>query len=494
MKIVVAGGGTSGWLTALFVSKIFPEHEITVVENSKIGVIGTGEGSTGLLKQVVKNRIFDFGCNEVDFVKATGSLPKLGINFKNWGVPDYISPIDGSIMQNDPVDLLSYYLISQEMPAHVCGEQGHRIDQGMLPWADTKLSMTGGSAYHFDGVRVGQYFKSLCSRVLVIDDEIIDFQQDSFGDITSIKLQGSDLACDLVIDCLGFNSIFNRRLEKGWVSYSRNLPVNCAIPFQLPNTDLDSTSVMTESTALDHGWMWKIPVGQRFGCGYVFNSDLISPEQAQQEVERHLGHAINPIKIIKFSSGRQKEMWKNNVLSVGLSSGFLEPLQATAIHTIISHLELFCFNYLVDSELLKNQGCKDSFNHKAGKFFDDFADFINLHYQTGREDSEFWRYMKYESATDKVKMVKNIAKSRILAPCDFDLYRNCAGNSLWNPTLINVFPMEKSRADEILKFYSTKIDADPIEIYEHLCKTVTSEKFINISDYIDAFIKSPVDK
>jgi tryptophan halogenase len=488
MRIVVAGGGTAGWLSALFISKIFPEHQVTVIENTQIGIIGTGEGSTGLLRAVIKNKIFDFGCNEIDFIRKTGSFPKLGIKFTNWNKEKYISPIDGSVMQNENFDTFSLHVHSQGLPAHLSSEQGHRIDLNKIPFMDTKLSPSGGLAYHFDGVKVGEYFKGLCNTVKVVDDTILDFSIDEKGNINKLILENSKIDCDFIIDCLGFSSIFTKKIFTEFQSYEKHLPVNTAIPFQLPNTDIYRTEITTESRALKYGWMWKIPVGNRYGCGYVFNGNLITPEQAQEEVESYMGRKIDPIKVIKFTSGKRKELWKHNVLSIGLSSGFLEPLQATAIHTVISHLQHFCFSFLIDSNSLENQGCRDLYNRQAGAFFDDFADFINLHYQCGRNDSEFWKYMQAESATDRVKNIMEIFKTRILTKKDFNLYANAAGNSLWNPILLEMNLLTRERSKELLKFYSNRFEINHEIDYKKIQNEIINQSSITMKEYVDTFI------
>lgn len=487
MNIVIAGGGTAGWLSALFISKIFPEHNITVIENSKIGIIGTGEGSTGLLRAVLKNQIFNFGCNEADFLRATGSFPKLGIRFTNWNKPVIISPIDGSIMQDHPIDSIALYALAAGLPAHVTSEQGNRIDYKKLPYADTIPTAFGGTAYHFDGHKVGQYFKSICKTVNVVDDTILDIVQDASGAVTELHLTNSVLPCDFIVDALGFDSIISKKLDKGWVSYKKHLPVNTAIPFQIKNKDILNTDLTTESRALKYGWMWKIPVGDRYGCGYVFDRNYISEDDAIKEVEESIGEKVNPVKIIKFESGRQAELWKHNVVSIGLSGGFLEPLQATAIHTVIAHLQLLCFNFLIDNDAIMNKGAHELYNEKAGQFFDDFADFINLHYHCGREDTEFWKYMKYESRTKRISTVLELSKTRLLGPRDFNLYKNTAGNSLWNPIIADFGLLSAERASELLAFYSKKFREDLKGTLSALQHEIAMQPSITLEQFLREF-------
>lgn len=454
MKVVIAGGGTAGWLSALFISKIHPHCSVTVVENSRIGVIGTGEGSTGLLRDVIKNRIFNFGCNEKDFFHATKSIPKLGINFKNWGDKEYISPIDGSVSSTSSPDKLNLYAVANEIPNHLISYQGVRVENDSLPYVNLDDFVSNANvAYHFDGQLVGKYFKSLCN-VDVIDDKIIDVVQQENGNISELILENTKIRdIDLIIDCLGFNSVFSR-LDRGWIDYSKHLPVNTALPFQIKNTQIEKTQALTMSIAKNAGWMWQIPVGERYGCGYVFCNDYITETEAYDEIVQQYGE-VDIIKTIAFQSGRLKELWKNNVVAVGLSSGFLEPLQATAIHTVICHLATLCFDFL-NNYNIDNQGMRNLYNQKAGRYFDDFVDFLNLHYQCGNTSNEFWKYMTEKSQTDFVQNIIEISKVRAPDYNDFPKYNGAAGSSLWNPTVASLNILSKETAKDQLNFLQSK--------------------------------------
>lgn len=455
MKVIIAGGGTAGWLSALFISKIHSHCSVTVIENSAIGVIGTGEGSTGLLRDVIKNRIWNFGCSEKDFLHQTHSIPKLGIEFRDWGGKTYISPIDGSVSATSSPDKLHLYAVANDIPNHYISYQGVRIHHDNLPFINLDdFNSNGNIAYHFDGQKVGKYFKGLCD-VDIIDDEIVDLEQDDNGNVVTLITKNQKIEnIDLIIDCLGFNSIFSKRIDKGWVSYKKHLPVNTALPFQIPNIDIENTKPTTLSHAKNAGWMWQIPVGERYGCGYVFSSDYISIDEAYHEIEKQYGK-VDIIKTIKFESGRVKELWKNNIISIGLSSGFLEPLQATAIHTVICHLNLLCFDFITSYDI-NNQGIKDLYNKKAEKYFDDFVDFINLHYQVTEQYNEFWKYMQTEAKTDFVKTVLEISRSRSMCFNDFEKYPGAAGSSLWNPTIAGLNLISPEVAKSQLNFLQSK--------------------------------------
>jgi hypothetical protein len=482
MKVVIAGGGTAGWLSALFISKIHPHCSVTVIESTSIGVIGTGEGSTGLLRDVLKNRIWDFGCNERDFLQQTYSVPKLGINFQNWGQYNYISPIDGSVTSTSSPDKLHLYAVANNIPNHLISYQGIRAEHDKLPYINfDDFNSNGNMAYHFDGQLVGKYFKSICD-VDVIDDIIIDACQNEQGNITSLVLQNTRIDnIDLIIDCLGFNSIF-KKLDRGWVDYSKHLPVNTALPFQIKNKNLEKTKPLTGSIAKNAGWMWQIPVADRYGCGYVFCDEYITKDQAYEEIVRDYGE-VDIIKTIKFKSGRLEQLWKNNVVAIGLSSGFLEPLQATAIHTVICHLATLCFEYINNYDI-DNQGLRNLYNRRAGKYFDDFADFLSLHYQCGNTKNDFWKYMTKESATDFVKDIIDISKVRSPDYNDFPKYNGAAGASLWNPTVASLGILKNNTAKNQLDFLQQKQHDNIKALYDETTNNILSLQGKSMSDFM----------
>jgi tryptophan halogenase len=185
--------------------------------------------------------------------------------------------------------------------------------------------------------------------------------------------------------------------------------------------------------------MWKIPTSERYGCGYVYSDDHISADQAQQEVEELLGHAIEPIKNIKFTAGRGELLWKNNCLALGLASAFAEPLEATSIHTTIAQLLTFIFEYLQDtSELTMVESRIDEYNRQMIRMYDDIKDFLVLHYQGGRTDSEFWmKITNKETITERVENILDMCDNKLM-PTIYtfgDNYLGMIGAGLHNWTL-----------------------------------------------------------
>lgn len=437
MKIVIVGGGTAGWLAALIISKIQPQsHSITVVESSKIGIIGAGEGSTGTLTNIIQNITGKYGCNEEDFVRECDVTGKLGIEFINWTGDNssYISPIDGSFSSTHPVDLMFLHTL-MTLPKdkwHLNSEDGFLIEHNKAP-----LSIKNGpAAYHFDAHKVGKYFKKVCGDIVKnIDAEVLDVILNEQGHISELKLSNdSTIKGDFFIDATGFSRILMKKLGSQWVSYKNNLPVDRAMPFLLPYEDGETIKPVTVAWAQNNGWMWNIPVAKRRGCGYVYSSEFVDDTTAQEELERTIGKKVDPIKIIKFESGRSDKLWIKNCMAVGLAAAFAEPLEATSIHTTIVQLENFVFHFLNEH---KNSTCDDGridlYNERHVFMYDLLKDFLVLHYQGGRNDTEFWKYITAgNTLTDHVRSMIGLCKHRVPNSTLFPGVPGAAGWPLWS--------------------------------------------------------------
>lgn len=463
MKIVVCGGGTAGWLAALMIKKIQPNQEVTVIESSKIGIVGAGEGSTGYLTDIIQGVNWNYGCNEEDFLRETGATIKLGIKHRDWKEVGhtYYGPIDST--GNSPDITLCHALVN-DLPAHTASQAGYLIAAGKTNFylKDGKLDNTHIHGYHFDAHRVGQYFKKIVTACGAshIDSEILDVKVNHRG-IESLKLSNGDtITADLFIDCTGFARKLVTALDMTWVSYKKNLPVDTAMPFLIKHRPGEAIEPVTTAWAQKAGWMWQIPTADRIGAGYVFDSNFITQDQAQQEIESVLGHEIAPIRFLKFETGRLNKFWHKNCLAVGLCAAFAEPLEATSIHSTIVQLNSFIFDYLKDTpQDTENSGAQTLYNRRMSNMYDDFKDFLVLHYQTKRSDSEFWRWMSTgETSTEAVNTIIELSKSKLPQSCDFNAYFGYAGHPLWNWVLIGLGYIDKTNAEKELNFYSTDRD------------------------------------
>lgn len=248
-------------------------------------------------------------------------------------------------------------------------------------------------SFHFDGVEVGKFFKEWCTKrgVNHIDSEVLDVSFDEREYLQSVKLaNGETIESNFWFDCSGFSRVLMGKTKNKWKSFKDYLPTNTAIPF---STEVSSKNVKFETLAhaLNAGWMWKIPLQHRNGCGYVFCDQFINEDKAVDEVQKILGHKIDPIKTIKFEAGRYEKVWYNNIAALGLSSHFLEPLQATSIHITIISLANLIFHYL-KGEILYFEDM-DKYNGMVNNMIDDYADLLQMHYLAGRQDTPFWKYI-----------------------------------------------------------------------------------------------------
>jgi len=394
MKIVVVGGGTAGWIAAYFISKAQPNcHEITIIESSKIGIIGTGEGSTGTLVSLLIGGYFDYTVDPNDFIQKTDATAKIGIRHQNWSSvgSNYFAPIDVSPTGFQLDDYIFKHVLSNygNKNIHLASELGIR-------YQNKKINQI--PALHFDGHKVGLFFKEIClmDGVSVIDDVVTDIKVGSDGNIVSIITENKqNIDGDLFIDATGFARILMNKLNVNWISKQDVLPVNTAMPFQIEYENDEEIVQETKAIALSSGWMWNIPLKTRKGCGYVFDKNFISRDEAQKEVEEYLNKKIKPIKFIEFDAGYMEKTLKNNVLSVGLASSFFEPLEATSINNTIIQIAIFVKEFLTsDPKTTFTTINEDIYNRRIDLLNRLTADFISLHYQGGRNDTPFWKNIK----------------------------------------------------------------------------------------------------
>lgn len=424
MHIVIVGGGTAGWITAALVIKKFPHHRITVLESSKIGIIGVGESTTGYFTEILLNDLAgDFGIEHDEFIIETGASTKFGIKHKGWTSDidqHYFGVLEGSPTRYDTKDLVfAYACLQAKGKEHTMTHTGNIIERNKSNLGPDMKFSKFGHAFHIDGVKSGKYFAKKClakNNVTHIDSEILQVEVKENGFIRSLELSnGEQLQGNFFIDCTGFSKVLINKLEDTWISYKKYLPVDTGMPFLEQYQKDEYPTPYTTAWAQKNGWLWQTPLLDRRGNGYAFDSNFISNDQAQQEIESILGREITPIKFLKFDAGRKKSAWVNNCLAIGLSYGFLEPLEGTGIHANITQAKTFIDEYLGDTmEETVNSGSINLYNKRIGQLYDDTKDFINMHYMGGRTDSEFWKYVSSGATqTDFVRDLLETAKSRI---------------------------------------------------------------------------------
>lgn len=439
-KIVIVGGGTAGWLTALFINRTLP-CEVTLIESEEIGILGAGEGTTPMMVWFL-----DYvGIPVSEIVSNTSATFKNGIKFTNWtpdgsyyyhnfhSINSKTKDIDSELLRpgmdydnanyvmtsylntdKKEFDLNSYLNEDNRVPFLY---NGNNMGQNVILDYD-RLSMT---ALHFNAREIAKYFRQVAEDrgVKRIEGKISDTTSNENGDITHVHIGDEKIEADFVFDCTGFaRLLIGKHFNSEWVSHSDKLPAKAAIPFFVPEDNSKNIAPYTESIGMKYGWMWKIPVQGRYGCGYVFDSDLISEEDAKKEIDDFVGYEVESPKTFKFTAGYYKTPWVNNCVAVGLSSGFIEPLEATSIAQSIESLR----NLFKDYTQVFNRNPKyiAEYNKFASDTTSAIADFLYFHYMGGRKDTEFWsRFQDINNAPEFVKNVMDKMSYKVLQYKDF---------------------------------------------------------------------------
>jgi len=486
MNIVIVGGGTAGWITALITAVRHANHSITIIDSSQIGIIGVGESTTGFITDVLTNQFAELGCDINDFIKETGATLKYGIKHKGWTNnldEHYIGPIDGSWTGTsvpDPffnwgVEKLDHYNL---LSTTRCG---YWIKHNVSNFnASTKTFDPLTHAMHVDANLVGKYFKKLTLKnknAVHVDQEVTQVNLDHItGNIKNLILKnGTQVDGDFFIDCSGFHKILMKYLPAKWISYQKNLPLNTAMPFLLEYEENEMPVPYTTAWAQKNGWMWQIPMMDRKGNGYNFCDAFTTPDKAVEEIETTLGRKINSLRIIKFDTGRQESSWVKNCLAIGLSSAFVEPLEATSIHSSIVQARVFAYEYLKPTlEETLNPGSVNIHNQRMGKMYDDVKDFLVMHYMGGRSDSEFWKYISSGATqTDFVSNLLQMVKTKVPTVNDFPVYFGSAGWPLYSYVMAGLHLISKDVASKELQFNLPK--------YGNL-KEVTANAYYDMQD------------
>jgi tryptophan halogenase len=491
MKIVIVGGGTAGWMAACYFARFNHSSEnvndIVVIESSKIPIIGAGEGSTGLLTKVVTKEFKKWGINEIDFLYKTASTLKLGIRFKDWnGIgTEFLSPVQPSESSMASID--THLLVSHTHGNYYdASPSGFLMNEGYSTYSNSGDTVLGHS-YHFDAHKVGQYFKEHATKhgVRVIDAEIENLNRNVVtGELESVESSIGKIEGDFWIDCSGFARVLIGPMGGGWKSYSDYLKVNAAIPFIQKFKEGEVPKLETLSQAMPNGWMWQIPTQERYGCGYVYSDNHTTYDKAVDELIKTLGKNIEPLRNIKFDCGRVETPWVKNVVAIGLAQSFVEPLEATSIHTTVVQLDFLLTNTLNFSFTKKNimfEANVNHYNNFINRLIDDVKDLIQLHYMTQREDTEFWKNYKYEvPKTEALKDILEICKHRSPSMLDFNFYHGAGNWGVWCWTLIGLGHLPKETAKLTLDGYR---HSD--EQLDTIFKAIKSRNFLNKIKLID---------
>lgn len=441
-RIAIIGGGTAGWFAALTLRRIFSSAvEILVLEDPNKGIIGVGEGGLlNLVQALHRNNI------EIDeFVRETGAAFKLGFAYEGWrdgGKQDeyyHLFPMVGE--QVNELEFIAFGIMPLLAARVSAGADLHSFFPGFSLIADNASQLEARAvlatkrsglapSYHFDSYKVANYLKTLAckrgvsNRQVKVDKLLLTPE----GLTYALKAEGEEIPVDFVVDASGLRRIgIGETYKEKWRSFSDQLILDRAIPFHMPHPG-KNPALLTRAVAMNSGWMWQIPLQERVGAGYVFSSKHISEDQAKKEAEQYVGHAIEPQQLIRFDPGNFETVWRNNVVALGLASGFVEPLEATSIGQMLEELRNV-EKILIDGRGVIGNNTIESFNRSNNESWAGIRDFLRMHYDGGRQDTRFWKDVANLPRSDRYQELRACFDHRLPRMMDIENY---VGNG-WAP-------------------------------------------------------------
>lgn len=402
--IVIAGGGTAGWIAAAALArKMGALVKVTLVESDTVGTIGVGEATIPPLRTFHKLLNID----EQAFMRATAATFKLGIQFENWGNigEQYLHSFGVTGQQSWLAEFVHFYLHAKAIgtDAHY-GDFCFELEAARQHKFATSANSNIQYAYHLDAGDYVDFLKRFCRSLNVTHTQghIRQVTQHANGDIQALRLDsGEFIEGDFFIDCTGFRGLLiEQTLKTGFEDWSQWLLCDSAVAMQTSATG--PAAPYTRSVAHSAGWQWEIPLQHRIGNGLVYASQYMENDAAKALLlEQVKGEPLTEPRTLRFNTGRRKQAWNRNCLALGLASGFVEPLESTSIHLVIMGITRFM-------QLFPHNGSDaalvQEYNTQTQTELERIRDFIILHYHvTNREDSPFWKSCKYMDIPDSLR-------------------------------------------------------------------------------------------
>jgi flavin-dependent dehydrogenase len=461
-SVVIVGGGTAGWMTATYLKAAFGDRlSVTLVESEQVSTIGVGEATFSTVRH-----FFDYlGLDERDWMPHTNGSYKLGIRFQDWrGVGHHfyhpferLRVVDGFHMadwwlhlgdRNTGFDRQVYVT-----PALCESGRAPRSLDGTLFFSDvdgplgrTTLAEQQEQfpyAYHFDAALLARFLSGYGVErgVRHVRDDVVEIGQDERGWITHVRTkQHGELAGDLFVDCTGFRGLLiNKTLGERFQSFQDMLPNNRAVALRVPQ-DQERVGInpYTTATAMPAGWIWTIPLFGRVGTGYVYSDQHATPEEAEETLRRFAAPGQDDLEAnhIRMRIGRNERSWVNNCVAIGLSSGFVEPLESTGIFFIQHGVEQLVKHFpdrTWDPQLI------DAYNRRVNHVIDGVREFLVLHYRAAlRDDTPYWKETNLRPIPDALAERLDLARSLLLDEETMYPYYHGFEMYSWNTMLLGL--------------------------------------------------------
>ncbi len=432
-RVAILGGGSAGWMAAAALSQAFQGSlAIRVVESEAIGTVGVGEAT------IPQMRAFNhaLGLDEDEFLRRTQGTFKLGIEFVDWGQRGerYLHTFGGVGRDMGLVPFHHFWVRmrnqgkAQALEAYALNSlacEERRFAREAHPIRGTGAAIPLSYAYHFDAGLYAATLRQISEGrgVQRTEGQVVQvLQRPTDGFVAALVMaSGEHIEADLFIDCSGFRGVLiEDTLHTGYDDWSHWLPCNRAVA--VPCASVQPLTPFTRATARSAGWQWRIPLQHRIGNGHVFCSEHISEDEATAQLMSSLdGPPLADPRLLRFTTGKRRQMWHKNVVAVGLASGFLEPLESTSLYLVQSSLSRL-IQFFPQTDF--HQPDIDEHNRQADEEFERIRDFIILHYHlTRRDDSPFWRQMQTQSVPETLRMkMQAFAHAGHLHPAHRDLF------------------------------------------------------------------------
>ncbi|MFR9674839.1 tryptophan halogenase family protein [Streptomyces sp. TR06-5] len=450
-NVVIVGGGTAGWMTASYLRATFGDRlSVTLVESANVPTVGVGEATFSTVRH-----FFDYlGLAERDWMPACNASYKLAIRFEDWGRPGehfyhpferlrtaqnftladwWVKLGDSTRRFDEACYVLPALCEAKRSPKRLDGglfesslhDGGDRLRYTTMADQDTQFPY----AYHFDAAMLAEYLAGWSTRrgVRRVLDDVVDVGRDEQGLLTGVTTRENGVIDgDLFIDCTGFRGLLiNKTLGEPFESFQDVLPNDRAVALRVPYHGDREMPPYTTASARGAGWIWTIPLYERIGTGYVYSSQFCEPEEAEAELRRFVGPAAEGAEAnhVRMRIGRNRRSWVGNCVAIGLSSGFVEPLESTGIFFIQYGIEQLVRYFPAQA---RDEGLAEGYNRAVARCMDGVKEFLVLHYKAAtREDTPYWKAAKDRAVPEGMAERRRLWESRL--PSDDSIYPHYHG-------------------------------------------------------------------